>query len=172
MTFFLVRDFLEAAFPVQQGGLLWLFAVGRGQRVQSCVVVKLLGCLLLLWFGFLFLNFFLSFLEKQNFLHLYSPHPREVLPAGACARSGAEWGVQGALCGDTALAPGMGMGDGSDRARAGLSPTVRGFSFPALLPDEGAAGRRDLQPWQYSGLFLPEPAKAVGARGARRASSS
>lgn len=43
MTFFLVRDFLEAAFPVQQGGLLWLFAVGRGQRVQSCVVVKLLG---------------------------------------------------------------------------------------------------------------------------------
>lgn len=42
MTFFLVRGFLEAAFPVQQGGLLWLLHSGAraGFRGVACIVVK------------------------------------------------------------------------------------------------------------------------------------
>lgn len=49
MTFFLVRNFLEAALLVQQGGLLWLLHSGAsaGLRGVSCVVVKLLGVFLI-----------------------------------------------------------------------------------------------------------------------------
>lgn len=102
-------------------------------------------------------GFFKSFLENQNFLHVFFPWSALQLPpcGSVCPERGSS-GVRrepcalvgrGAGTGDAAERGRDERGDGSDRARAGLSHSAWGFPFPALLPAEETCSLGNI--WVY-----------------------